>query len=158
MHSYATPLIISLWYASNLLFNVGMKQCYSTLPDTIALTSLQLLATTLLLAPALCLAYFIIGSLPNWLLLHRVVPALVQQERLEGEFRHTHAEIRILAESAAFSGGTLADRARASRVFRSVVSNQHRVLLQRACPHDHCSGYPSDTAQVLRERTVRLPL
>ena len=102
-----------------------------TLPGRIVYYSIALAHLFGWFAPALCLAYFLLGSLPNWMLLHRVVPALVEQERLEGEFRHTHAEIRMLAESAAFSGGTLADRARASRVFRSVVRNQHRVLLRQ---------------------------
>ena len=46
-------LLTALWYAANLIFNVGMKRSFKALPNALALTTLQLGVGALALAPAL---------------------------------------------------------------------------------------------------------
>ena len=52
----STLLVVGLWYASNLLFNVGMKRCFAVLPDAMVLTTMQLFMGTVVLAPVAFIA------------------------------------------------------------------------------------------------------
>lgn len=54
-----------------------------TIPGKIVYYSLALGRMFGWFAPLLCLAYFVIGAIPNWFLLQRIVPSLVKQEHLE---------------------------------------------------------------------------
>jgi ABC-type uncharacterized transport system fused permease/ATPase subunit len=82
-------------------------------------------------APACCFGFFLLGSIPNLILLHRVVPALIDQEKLEGNFRHCHSEIRNGAESISFYRGSHIDNVRATRSLNRLVQNQHKVLCRQ---------------------------
>ncbi|KAI2648820.1 Lysosomal cobalamin transporter ABCD4 [Labeo rohita] len=46
--------------------------------------------------------YFVVGTIINKILIGPIVSMLVEQEKLEGDFRFKHMQIRVNAESAAF--------------------------------------------------------
>ena len=80
--------------------------CGLTLPGKVVYYSMALSSLFGWFAPACCVVFFVLGTIPNLLLLHRVVPQLVQQEKCEGDFRHCHSGIRTFSESISFSRGT----------------------------------------------------
>ena len=105
--------------------------CGVTLPGKVVYYSMALSSLFGWFAPACCVVFFVLGTIPNLLLLHRVVPQLVQQEKCEGDFRHCHSGIRTFSESISFSRGTQMDRSRANDSLSRLVSNQHRVLCRQ---------------------------
>ena len=102
-----------------------------TLPGKVIFYSIALSNLFGWFAPCCCFVFFIVGTIPNLILLHRVVPYLIQQERLEGNFRHCHSEIRNSAESISFSRGTQIDQIRATNSLKKLILNQHQVLYKQ---------------------------
>ncbi|XP_038677407.1 ATP-binding cassette sub-family D member 4 [Scyliorhinus canicula] len=99
-------------------FCKGMSTMASNLiisPFTLSYYTYQCFHSTGWLGPVSIFIYFIIGSVVNKILMGPIIPTLVQQERLEGDFRFKHMQIRVNAESAAFY--------RAGRVEHSVGVN-----------------------------------
>ncbi|XP_072349562.1 lysosomal cobalamin transporter ABCD4 isoform X1 [Scyliorhinus torazame] len=86
-------------------FCKGMSTMASKLiisPFTLSYYTYQCFHSTGWLGPVSIFIYFIIGSVVNKILMGPIIPTLVQQEKLEGDFRFKHMQIRVNAESAAF--------------------------------------------------------
>ncbi|XP_021258115.1 ATP-binding cassette sub-family D member 4 isoform X3 [Numida meleagris] len=71
-------------------------------PFTLAYYTYQCFHSTGWLGPVSIFGYFIIGTIVNKVLMSPIVSKLVQQEKLEGDFRFKHMQIRVNAEPAAF--------------------------------------------------------
>ncbi|GAB1297630.1 Lysosomal cobalamin transporter ABCD4 [Apodemus speciosus] len=71
-------------------------------PFTLAYYTYQCFQSTGWLGPASIFGYFILGTMVNKTLMGPIVAKLVQQEKLEGDFRFKHMQIRVNAEPAAF--------------------------------------------------------
>ncbi|XP_025056957.1 ATP-binding cassette sub-family D member 4 isoform X8 [Alligator sinensis] len=71
-------------------------------PFTLAYYTYQCFHSTGWLGPVSIFGYFVIGTVVNKMLMSPIVSKLVQQEKLEGDFRFKHMQIRVNAEPAAF--------------------------------------------------------
>ncbi|KAK3551465.1 hypothetical protein QTP70_017411 [Hemibagrus guttatus] len=71
-------------------------------PFTISYYSYQCFKITGWIGFVSILGFFLVGTLANKLLIGPIVSTLVEQEKLEGNFRFKHMQIRVNAESAAF--------------------------------------------------------
>ncbi|XP_022361028.1 ATP-binding cassette sub-family D member 4 isoform X2 [Enhydra lutris kenyoni] len=71
-------------------------------PFTLIYYTYQCFQSTGWLGPVSIFGYFILGTLVNRMLMGPIVAQLVQQEKLEGDFRFKHMQIRVNAEPAAF--------------------------------------------------------
>ncbi|XP_046704358.1 ATP-binding cassette sub-family D member 4 isoform X2 [Silurus meridionalis] len=71
-------------------------------PFTISYYSYQCFEITGWIGLVSILGFFLVGTVVNKLLIGPIVSTLVEQEKLEGNFRFKHMQIRVNAESAAF--------------------------------------------------------
>nr|XP_003214499.1 PREDICTED: ATP-binding cassette sub-family D member 4 [Anolis carolinensis] len=71
-------------------------------PFTLAYYTYQCFYSTGWMGPVSIFGYFFIGTIVNKILMSPIVSKLVQQEKLEGDFRFKHMQLRVNAESAAF--------------------------------------------------------
>ncbi|GAB5573024.1 lysosomal cobalamin transporter ABCD4 isoform X1 [Prionailurus iriomotensis] len=71
-------------------------------PFTLLYYTYQCFQSTGWLGPMSIFGYFILGTVVNKMLMGPIVAKLVQQEKLEGDFRFKHMQIRVNAEPAAF--------------------------------------------------------
>ncbi|XP_064368400.1 lysosomal cobalamin transporter ABCD4 isoform X6 [Dromaius novaehollandiae] len=71
-------------------------------PFTLAYYTYQCFHSTGWLGPVSIFGYFVTGTVVNKVLMSPIVSKLVQQEKLEGDFRFKHMQIRVNAEPAAF--------------------------------------------------------
>ncbi|XP_077319794.1 lysosomal cobalamin transporter ABCD4 isoform X2 [Lithobates pipiens] len=81
----------------------GFASKILTTPFTLVYYSYQCSLSTGWMGPVSIFGYFVVGSLVNKLLMGPVIPRLVEQEKLEGDFRFKHVQIRVNAEAAAFA-------------------------------------------------------
>ncbi|XP_063075771.1 ATP-binding cassette sub-family D member 4 [Engraulis encrasicolus] len=72
--------------------------------------------------------YFVIGSIVNKILMGPIVSLLVQQEKLEGDFRFKHMQIRVNAESMAFYRAGKVELTRTTKTFQSLLQTQRRLM------------------------------
>ncbi|XP_040268263.1 lysosomal cobalamin transporter ABCD4 [Bufo bufo] len=101
-----------------------------TTPFTLVYYSYQCAISTGWMGPLSIFGYFLIGSLLNKLLMGPVIPKLVQQEKLEGDFRFKHVEIRVNAEAAAFTRAGSVEHARTTQRLQRLVSAQKELMKQ----------------------------
>ncbi|PNI84234.1 ABCD4 isoform 22, partial [Pan troglodytes] len=71
-------------------------------PFTLVYYTYQCFQSTGWLGPVSIFGYFILGTVVNKTLMGPIVTKLVHQEKLEGDFRFKHMQIRVNAEPAAF--------------------------------------------------------
>ncbi|KAF4087493.1 hypothetical protein AMELA_G00071330 [Ameiurus melas] len=74
------------------------------------------------------LGYFLVGTIANKFLIGPVVSTLVEQEKLEGNFRFKHMQIRVHAESAAFYRAGDVEHARTDRRLQSLLHTQRNLI------------------------------
>nr|XP_055038891.1 ATP-binding cassette sub-family D member 4 isoform X1 [Misgurnus anguillicaudatus] len=72
--------------------------------------------------------YFGIGTFVNKILIGPIVTMLVEQEKLEGDFRFKHMQIRVNAESAAFYRAGKVEHMRTNRRLQILLSTQKSLM------------------------------
>ncbi|XP_034498473.1 ATP-binding cassette sub-family D member 4 isoform X1 [Ailuropoda melanoleuca] len=85
-------------------------------------------ASTGWLGPVSIFGYFILGTLVNKMLMGPIVAKLVQQEKLEGDFRFKHMQIRVNAEPAAFFRAGHVEHMRTDRRLQRLLQTQRELM------------------------------
>ncbi|POI29537.1 hypothetical protein CIB84_006713 [Bambusicola thoracicus] len=80
------------------------------------------------LGPVSIFGYFVIGTIVNKVLMSPIVSKLVQQEKLEGDFRFKHMQIRVNAEPAAFYRAGRVEHMRTDRRLQSLLQTQRELI------------------------------
>ncbi|XP_073494272.1 lysosomal cobalamin transporter ABCD4 isoform X2 [Phyllobates terribilis] len=101
-----------------------------TTPFTLVYYSYQCAVSTGWMGPLSIFGYFVVGSLLNRLLMGPIIPKLVQQEKLEGDFRFKHVEIRVNAEAAAFARAGSVEHSRTAKRLQHLISAQKELMTQ----------------------------
>ncbi|XP_075007666.1 lysosomal cobalamin transporter ABCD4 isoform X3 [Calonectris borealis] len=97
-------------------------------PFTLAYYTYQCFHSTGWLGPVSIFGYFIIGTIVNKVLMSPIVSKLVQQEKLEGDFRFKHMQIRVNAEPAAFYRAGQVEHMRTDRRLQSLLRTQRELI------------------------------
>uniref|UniRef100_A0A8C5X0D2 ATP binding cassette subfamily D member 4 n=1 Tax=Malurus cyaneus samueli TaxID=2593467 RepID=A0A8C5X0D2_9PASS len=97
-------------------------------PFTLAYYTYQCFHSTGWLGPVSIFGYFIIGTMVNKVLMSPIVSKLVQQEKLEGDFRFKHMQIRVNAEPAAFYRAGRVEHMRTDRRLQSLLKTQRELI------------------------------
>ncbi|XP_052638663.1 lysosomal cobalamin transporter ABCD4 isoform X3 [Harpia harpyja] len=97
-------------------------------PFTLAYYMYQCFHSTGWLGPVSIFGYFIIGTIVNKVLMSPIVSKLVQQEKLEGDFRFKHMQIRVNAEPAAFYRAGRVEHMRTDRRLQSLLQTQRELI------------------------------
>nr|XP_056707109.1 lysosomal cobalamin transporter ABCD4 [Euleptes europaea] len=97
-------------------------------PFTLAYYTYQCFRSTGWLGPVSIFGYFIIGTIVNKILMSPIVSTLVQQEKLEGNFRFKHMQLRVNAESAAFYRAGPVEHMRTNRKLQNLLQTQRELM------------------------------
>ncbi|XP_066483163.1 lysosomal cobalamin transporter ABCD4 isoform X2 [Tiliqua scincoides] len=97
-------------------------------PFTLAYYTYQCFHSTGWLGPVSIFGYFIIGTIVNKILMSPIISKLVQQEKLEGNFRFKHMQLRVNAESAAFYRAGQVEHMRTNRRLQSLLQTQRELI------------------------------
>ncbi|KAG8448932.1 hypothetical protein GDO86_015847 [Hymenochirus boettgeri] len=101
-----------------------------TTPFTLVYYSYQCAVNTGWMGPVSIFGYFVIGSLLNKVLMGPVIPRLVQQEKLEGNFRYKHVQVRVNAEAAAFYRAGSSELSRTDSHLQDLIGAQKDFIYQ----------------------------
>uniref|UniRef100_A0AAX7V6R7 ATP-binding cassette, sub-family D (ALD), member 4 n=1 Tax=Astatotilapia calliptera TaxID=8154 RepID=A0AAX7V6R7_ASTCA len=80
------------------------------------------------IGPVSIFGYFVIGTIANKILMGPIVSTLFEQEKLEGDFRFKHMQIRVNAESAAFYRAGKVEHMRTDRRLQALLYTQKRLI------------------------------
>ncbi|XP_032128833.1 ATP-binding cassette sub-family D member 4 isoform X2 [Sapajus apella] len=80
------------------------------------------------LGPVSIFGYFILGTVVNKTLMGPIVMKLVHQEKLEGDFRFKHMQIRVNAEPAAFYRAGHVEHMRTDRRLQRLLQTQRELM------------------------------
>ncbi|XP_051538864.1 lysosomal cobalamin transporter ABCD4-like isoform X2 [Myxocyprinus asiaticus] len=72
--------------------------------------------------------YFVVGTFINKILIGPIVSLLVEQEKLEGDFRFKHMQIRVNAESAAFYRAGKVEHMRTDQRLKNLLHTQRNLM------------------------------
>ncbi|RMC00609.1 hypothetical protein DUI87_23226 [Hirundo rustica rustica] len=97
-------------------------------PFTLAYYTYQCFHSTGWLGPVSIFGYFVIGTMINKVLMSPIVSKLVQQEKLEGDFRFKHMQIRVNAEPAAFYRAGRVEHMRTDRRLQRLLETQRELI------------------------------
>ncbi|KAM5244634.1 lysosomal cobalamin transporter ABCD4 isoform 2-T2 [Hipposideros larvatus] len=97
-------------------------------PFTLVYYTYQCFQSTGWLGPVSIFGYFILGTLVNKVLMGPIVAKLVQQEKLEGDFRFKHMQIRVNAEPAAFFRAGHVEHMRTDRRLQRLLQTQKELM------------------------------
>ncbi|KAI5620392.1 ATP-binding cassette sub-family D member 4, partial [Silurus asotus] len=97
-------------------------------PFTISYYSYQCFEITGWIGLVSILGFFLVGTVVNKLLIGPIVSTLVEQEKLEGNFRFKHMQIRVNAESAAFYRAEEVEHVRTDHRFQSLLDTQRKLI------------------------------
>ncbi|XP_029454299.1 ATP-binding cassette sub-family D member 4 isoform X2 [Rhinatrema bivittatum] len=99
-------------------------------PFTLAYYTYQCFTSTSWLGPVSIFGYFVVGTMVNKILMGPIIATLVHQEKLEGDFRFKHMQIRVNAESAAFYRAGRVEYLRTNQRLQNLLQTQ-RELMQK---------------------------
>ncbi|KAJ1078697.1 hypothetical protein K5549_000879 [Capra hircus] len=97
-------------------------------PFTLVYYTYQCFRSTSWLGPVSIFGYFILGTVVNRVLMSPIVAKLVQQEKLEGDFRFKHMQIRVNAEPAAFFRAGHVEHMRTDRRLQRLLQTQRDLM------------------------------
>ncbi|XP_012872884.1 PREDICTED: ATP-binding cassette sub-family D member 4 isoform X1 [Dipodomys ordii] len=97
-------------------------------PFTLVYYTYQCFQSTGWLGPVSIFGYFILGTMVNKTLMGPIVAKLVQQEKLEGDFRFKHMQIRVNAEPAAFYRAGHVEHMRTDRRLQRLLQTQRELM------------------------------
>ncbi|XP_068432824.1 lysosomal cobalamin transporter ABCD4 [Clinocottus analis] len=97
-------------------------------PFTLAYYSYHCFYSTGWIGPVSIFGYFVIGTIANKILMGPIVSTLFEQEKLEGDFRFKHMQIRVNAESAAFYRAGKVERMRTDRRLQTLLETQKSLI------------------------------
>ncbi|XP_061561233.1 ATP-binding cassette sub-family D member 4 isoform X4 [Phycodurus eques] len=80
------------------------------------------------MGPLSIFAYFVVGTVANKILIGPIVSTLFEQEKLEGDFRFKHMQIRVNAESAAFYRAGKVEHMRTDRRLQTLLQTQRNLI------------------------------
>uniref|UniRef100_A0A3B4AWU2 Uncharacterized protein n=1 Tax=Periophthalmus magnuspinnatus TaxID=409849 RepID=A0A3B4AWU2_9GOBI len=80
------------------------------------------------IGPVSIFGYFVIGTFANKILMGPIVSTLFEQEKLEGDFRFKHMQIRVNAESAAFYRAGKVEHMRTDRRLQTLLQTQKSLI------------------------------
>ncbi|MED6282420.1 ATP-binding cassette sub- D member 4 [Characodon lateralis] len=90
-------------------------------PFTISYYTYQCFQSTGWIGPVSIFGYFVVGTIANKILMGPIVSTLFEQEKLEGDFRFKHMQIRVNAESVAFYRHEIAIKSRLCVILSELV-------------------------------------
>ncbi|XP_037359758.1 lysosomal cobalamin transporter ABCD4 isoform X1 [Talpa occidentalis] len=99
-------------------------------PFTLVYYTYQCFRSTGWLGPVSIFGYFILGTIVNKMLMGPIVAKLVQQEKLEGDFRFKHMQIRVNAEPAAFYRAGHVEHMRTDRRLQRLLQTQRELMVK----------------------------
>lgn len=97
-------------------------------PFTLVYYTYQCFQSTGWLGPVSIFGYFMLGTMVNKTLMGPIVTKLVQQEKLEGDFRFKHMQIRVNAEPAAFYRAGHVEHMRTDRRLQRLLQTQRGLM------------------------------
>ncbi|XP_078191571.1 lysosomal cobalamin transporter ABCD4 isoform X6 [Callithrix jacchus] len=97
-------------------------------PFTLVYYTYQCFQSTGWLGPVSIFGYFILGTVVNKTLMGPIVMKLVHQEKLEGDFRFKHMQIRVNAEAAAFYRAGHVEHMRTDRRLQRLLQTQRELM------------------------------
>ncbi|KAL4618121.1 ATP-binding cassette sub-family D member 4 isoform X1 [Arapaima gigas] len=98
-------------------------------PFTLAYYTYQCFHSTGWVGPVGIFGYFVIGTVVNKMLMGPIVSTLFEQEKLEGDFRFKHMQIRVNAESVAFySRAGKVEHVRTDRRLQDLLHTQRSLV------------------------------
>ncbi|KAK5852994.1 hypothetical protein PBY51_006819 [Eleginops maclovinus] len=80
------------------------------------------------IGPVSIFGYFVFGTIANKILMGPIVSTLFEQEKLEGDFRFKHMQIRVNAESAAFYRAGKVEHMRTDRRLQALLQTQKSLI------------------------------
>ncbi|XP_076024120.1 lysosomal cobalamin transporter ABCD4 [Genypterus blacodes] len=97
-------------------------------PFTLAYYTYHCLHSTGWIGPSSIFGYFVCGTIANKVLMGPIVSTLFEQEKLEGECRFKHMQIRVNAESAAFFRAGKVEHMRTDRRLQALLETQKHLM------------------------------
>ncbi|XP_060908117.1 ATP-binding cassette sub-family D member 4 [Labrus mixtus] len=97
-------------------------------PFTLAYYTYHCFYSTGWIGPVSIFGYFVIGTITNKILMGPIVSTLFEQEKLEGDFRFKHMQIRVNAESAAFYRAGKVEHMRTDRRLQALLQTQKSLI------------------------------
>ncbi|XP_056150311.1 ATP-binding cassette sub-family D member 4 [Lampris incognitus] len=97
-------------------------------PFTLAYYTYHCFYSTGWIGPVSIFCYFVIGTITNKILMGPIVTTLFKQEKLEGDFRFKHMQIRVNAESAAFYRAGKVEHMRTNWRLQALLDTQTHLI------------------------------
>uniref|UniRef100_A0A8D3E2L4 ATP-binding cassette sub-family D member 4 n=1 Tax=Scophthalmus maximus TaxID=52904 RepID=A0A8D3E2L4_SCOMX len=97
-------------------------------PFTLTYYTYHCLHSTGWIGPVSIFGYFVVGTIANKILMGPIVATLFEQEKLEGDFRFKHMQIRVNAESAAFYRAGKVEHMRTNRRLQALLQTQTSLI------------------------------
>ncbi|XP_070611035.1 lysosomal cobalamin transporter ABCD4 isoform X2 [Erythrolamprus reginae] len=97
-------------------------------PFTLVYYTYQCFYSTGWLGPLSIFGYFIIGTIVNKFLMSPIISKLVHQEKLEGDFRFKHMQLRVNAESVAFYRAGEVEHMRTNYKLQKLLKTQRELM------------------------------
>uniref|UniRef100_A0A673BYW1 ABC transmembrane type-1 domain-containing protein n=1 Tax=Sphaeramia orbicularis TaxID=375764 RepID=A0A673BYW1_9TELE len=97
-------------------------------PFTLTYYTYHCFLSTGWIGPLSIFGYFVIGTIANKILMGPIVSTLFEQEKLEGDFRFKHMQIRVNAESAAFYRAGKVEHMRTDRRLQDLLQVQKSLI------------------------------
>uniref|UniRef100_A0A672GJ26 ATP-binding cassette, sub-family D (ALD), member 4 n=1 Tax=Salarias fasciatus TaxID=181472 RepID=A0A672GJ26_SALFA len=97
-------------------------------PFTLTYYTFHCFQSTGWIGPVSIFGYFVVGTVSNKILMGPIVSTLFEQEKLEGDFRFKHMQIRVNAESAAFYRAGKVEHVRTDRKLQELLQTQKSLI------------------------------